>query len=56
VTSWSSAAGIDAWIGSPAREFVQAELGSYYASPPVVSRYQLVGRFPAPIAPSAEPR
>src|SRR4051812_44219727 len=35
VTSWSSAAGIDAWIGSPDREFVQAELGPYYVSPPV---------------------
>jgi heme-degrading monooxygenase HmoA len=46
VTSWSSAAGIDAWIASPSRELVQAELRPYYVAPPVVNRYELIGRFP----------
>lgn len=41
VTTWSSTDGIDAWIASPARDFVRRELEPYYEQPPVVNRYSL---------------
>jgi heme-degrading monooxygenase HmoA len=42
VTTWSSEEAIERWLASPARELVQAELSRYYATPPVVNRYEIV--------------
>jgi heme-degrading monooxygenase HmoA len=47
VTSWASRAGIDAWIASPARERVRAELEPFYERPAVVNGYPIRSRYPS---------
>jgi heme-degrading monooxygenase HmoA len=47
VTSWASRAGIGAWIASPARERVRAELEPFYERPAVVNGYPIRSRYPS---------
>jgi heme-degrading monooxygenase HmoA len=44
VTSWTSSAGIDRWLASPARERVRAELEPLYDRPAVVNGYTIRAR------------